>query len=298
MSRTSREVSEDNWELMRRTFRHALQSSCVAFALLGFACSALAGFDEGMAAYKRKDYETAAREWQPLAAQGDPRAQYEMGVLHFQGWGVARDLDKALAYYRQAAEQGQSGALHNLGVMYGRGLGVTQDDKQALSYFRRAAQAGNVESMFVIGSYLEDGRGGVEVDYAEAAKWFRKSAEQGYFRAQNRLGLALWQGRGIERNETEAAHWIGRSAKQGWAAAQMGYARMYQTGAGVPQDRSEAYFWYSLALPRITNLAERDIVLGELRTAAASMTPKELQDAEKRVRAWKPKFEMMYEPGP
>lgn len=282
---------------MQRTFRRALQSYCVAYALLGLACSALAGFDEGMAAYKRKDYETAAREWQPLAAQGDPRAQYEMGVLHFQGWGVARDLDKALAYYRQAAEQGQGGAMHNLGVMYGRGLGVARDEKQALGWYRRAAETGDVESMFVVGSFIEDGRGGVQADPTEAAKWFRKSAEKGYFRAQNRLGLALWQGRGVERNEAEAAHWIGRSARQGWAAAQMNYARMYQTGAGVPQDRREAYFWYSLALPRITNLGERDTVLSELRAAAASMTPKDLQDAETRVRAWKPKFEMLYEPG-
>lgn len=279
---------------MQRTLRGAIPSSCVAFALVGFVFSALAGFDEGMAAYKRKDYETAAREWQPLAAQGDPRAQYEMGVLHFQGWGVARDLDKALEYYRQAAAQGQGGAMHNLGVMYGRGLGVARDETQALTWYRRAAETGDVESMFVVGSFVEDGRGGVEADPTEAVKWFRKSAEKGYFRAQNRLGLALWHGRGIERNEAEAAHWIGRSAKQGWTAAQMGYARMYQTGAGVPQDHREAYFWYSLALPRLTNPAERDIVLRELRASAASQTPAELRDTEKRVQAWKPKFEMTY----
>jgi hypothetical protein len=36
-------------------------------------------------------------------------------------------------------------------------------------------------------------------------------------------------------------------------------------------------------------------VLRELRTSAASQTPKELQDAEKRMRDWKPKFEMSYE---
>ena len=37
------------------------------------AVSGWAGFEEGIQAYKNRDYATAAREWLPLAQQGDAR---------------------------------------------------------------------------------------------------------------------------------------------------------------------------------------------------------------------------------
>ena len=55
---------------------------------------------------------------------------------------------------------------------------------------------------------------GVPQDYAEAANWFRKSAEQGYAEAQYHLGQMLAIGQGIPRDDAEAAAWyrkIGRA---------------------------------------------------------------------------------------
>jgi len=43
---------------------------------------ARAGFDEGVAAYYRGDYETALKEFRPLAEQGDADAQYNLGVMY------------------------------------------------------------------------------------------------------------------------------------------------------------------------------------------------------------------------
>jgi TPR repeat protein len=43
-----------------------------------------------MAAYKRGDYETAIREWKPLAKQGVADAQYNLGVMY--GEGLARSI--------------------------------------------------------------------------------------------------------------------------------------------------------------------------------------------------------------
>ena len=47
-----------------------------AVLLAALAMPAWAGFDAGMAAYKRGDYATALSEWRPLAEQGHARAQY------------------------------------------------------------------------------------------------------------------------------------------------------------------------------------------------------------------------------
>ncbi len=43
---------------------------------------ARAGFDEGVEAYDRGDYETALKELRPLAEQGDADAQYNLGVMY------------------------------------------------------------------------------------------------------------------------------------------------------------------------------------------------------------------------
>ena len=47
----------------------------VVGALLFSAGSAWADWDDGFAAYQRGDYETAYREFLPLAEQGHPQAQ-------------------------------------------------------------------------------------------------------------------------------------------------------------------------------------------------------------------------------
>jgi TPR repeat protein len=52
------------------------------FLCLLLATPAGAGFDEGVAAYKRGDYTTALREFRPIAEQGDAPAQYTLGVRY------------------------------------------------------------------------------------------------------------------------------------------------------------------------------------------------------------------------
>jgi TPR repeat protein len=58
------------------------------------------------AAYDKGDYATALRLWQPLAEQGDVRAQTNLGLMFYTGQGVPQDLAVAVTWYRKAAEQG------------------------------------------------------------------------------------------------------------------------------------------------------------------------------------------------
>ena len=72
--------------------------------LIGLAAPAGAGFDEGLAAYGRGDYETALREWRPLAEQGLAVAQFNLGLMYDEGQGVPQDYAEAVKWYRKAAE--------------------------------------------------------------------------------------------------------------------------------------------------------------------------------------------------
>jgi len=117
-----------------------------AVVAVGLAAPAWAGFEEGLAAYKSGDYETALREFRPLAEQGHAVAQYNLGVVYDEGRGVPQDDAEAVKWYRIAAEQGYALAQYNLGVMYYEGQGVSQDYVQTHMWYNLAAAQGIEES--------------------------------------------------------------------------------------------------------------------------------------------------------
>ena len=65
------------------------------------------------------------------AEAGAADAQYDLGFLYDNGYGVAQDYQAALTWYRKAAEQGHAYALWNLGVMHAHGIGRAKDYTQA-----------------------------------------------------------------------------------------------------------------------------------------------------------------------
>ncbi len=117
----------------------ALIAALCGGLMLGLTAPVWAGWDEGVAAYKRGDYATALREFRPLAERGDAKAQYGLGVMYLNGQGVPQDSAEVVKWHRKAAEQGHAVAQNNLGVMYGKGHGVPQDYVQAHMWFDLAA---------------------------------------------------------------------------------------------------------------------------------------------------------------
>ncbi|MDA9060739.1 sel1 repeat family protein, partial [Planktomarina temperata] len=71
-------------------------------------------FQKGFAAYNAGDYATALQEWKPLAEAGNVVAQYNLGVMYDNGYGVPQDYAEAVKWYRLAAEQGYDSAQYNL----------------------------------------------------------------------------------------------------------------------------------------------------------------------------------------
>ena len=109
-----------------------------AMAFLLTACAE--DYDAGLEAYDAGDYETAYEIWQPMAEQGDARAQHRRGVMYRLGRGVAQNNTEAARWYRAAAEQGNARAQTSLGFMYQSGQGVAQDDAEAVRWYRAAAE--------------------------------------------------------------------------------------------------------------------------------------------------------------
>ncbi len=92
-------------------------------------------FEDAVAAYDRGDYATAYRLFEPLAQQGIPEAQYNLGGMYAEGRGVPQNYGKAVKWFRKAAEQGNATAQYNLGGMYFIGKGVLRDFVLAHMWF-------------------------------------------------------------------------------------------------------------------------------------------------------------------
>lgn len=78
------------------------------------------------------------------AAQGgDVTAQYNLGVLYFEGKDAPQDYLEAAKWYGAAADQGDHQAQFNLGLMFYRGVGLPKNLVHAYELFSLAAAHGD-----------------------------------------------------------------------------------------------------------------------------------------------------------
>jgi hypothetical protein len=81
----------------------------------------------------------------------------------------------------------------------------------------------------------------VAQSYTEAAKWYRKAAEQGHAEAQVQLGVLYSNGLGVAANTAEATKWLLKAAEQGHAKEMMAEEKC--CGAWPLSISSFYHFW-------------------------------------------------------
>jgi len=182
------------------------------------------------------------------ATEGDRNSQYELAQKYEFGWEVAQDGKEAIKWYKLAAEA-FSEAEYRIGRIYyeGRG-GIEVDYVEAANWFRKSAERGSVFGMHGLGLMLLTGQG-VSLDEAEAVKLFNSSAEKGFSGAQLCLGMIYLYGKhGVPQDVCVAKEWFQKAANQGVAMAQFFLGDIYFKGIGISPDFMQAYKWFSLYL--------------------------------------------------
>ena len=154
-----------------------------------FSSSVFGDLQAGKDAYNVGDYETALKEFRPLAEQGDADALFYLGVMYERGKGVTQDYKEALKWYRLAATQGDVTSQFHLGKTYEDGDRVIQDYNEAVKWYRLAAEQGDVTSQFYLGTMYLSGRGVIK-DYVIAHMWLNISASNGNEGASELRGFA------------------------------------------------------------------------------------------------------------
>src|SRR5262245_23337140 len=101
-------------------------------ALLVFIAGAVhADFRGAVGDYNSGNYAKALAEFEKLAADGDPLAMNNVGLMYNHGQGTGVDNAKAKQWYERSAKLGNPSAMNNLGVMYEKGEGVPKNEAEA-----------------------------------------------------------------------------------------------------------------------------------------------------------------------
>jgi TPR repeat protein len=122
----------------------------------------------------------------------------------------------------------------------------------------------------------------VEKDYKEAAKWYRKSAEQGCGHAEAMLGLLYSDGDGVKQDHEKAERWYRKAANKGEDLAQFGLGTMYLLGEGVRKDKVTAYAWFKIAA--LNGSSQGNEVMSKMNEEYGRMTPAEFVKANALVK--------------
>jgi len=221
------------------------------FLLSVISISAIADFDSALQMYHRGDHENAYKEWRKLAEEGDPKSQYEVGLMYETGQVVQKDYNEAIKWYRLSSDKNVGAAQNNLGLMYIEGRGVSKNEKAAVKLFYRAGENGSLAGIFHLALCFEKGVG-IPQDYKMSALVYLEAAERGYAPAQANVGL------------------------------------LYAKGvSGVPQDYTLAYKWLSLAVKNLEGDTKTKMQRS-LNKVSKNLTPNELEKMNKVIKEWKP----------
>ena len=149
-------------------------------------------FKGGLDAANKENYKEAVRLFRLSAADGNAKAQYNLGYLYQTGQGVRQDYREAFKWFRIASEQGLPQAQGKIGYMYSQGMGIKKSFKAAFKWFKLAAEAGDSYSQYSIGVMYSEGIG-VEKNDKESLSWFKLAAKKGNKDAIKLLtSLGVW----------------------------------------------------------------------------------------------------------
>ncbi|KAJ1018934.1 hypothetical protein NDA16_004737 [Ustilago loliicola] len=148
-----------------------------------------------------------------------PHALHELALLHERGIDnvLFVDPEYSCELLAQAGEMGYAPSAYKLGVNYEYGrMGCPQDGGLSIHMYNIAAQQNHKEACFALTAwYLVGAPGILPQSDTEAYLWAKKAAEQGLAKAEYAVGYFTEMGIGTVKDLAEARAWYKRAADHG-----------------------------------------------------------------------------------
>lgn len=106
---------------------------------------AMVRYESAAEAFSGGRYDVALHDFRQLAEGGHQGAEFMIGVMYFQGRGVAQNRAIAAVWFHKAALKGHEGAQLALGSIHIRGVGVYQDLSEAYMWLSLAKTSSSTD---------------------------------------------------------------------------------------------------------------------------------------------------------
>lgn len=111
--------------------------------------------DDAVGAMRTGNFAVAYCIMRPLADSGDADAQYNIGWMYLNGYGLRIDDSLALEWWQKASQQGHTDASFSIGMLYSLGEGeVAKDLDKALDYYLIAVEDDHEDAISLIQSMM------------------------------------------------------------------------------------------------------------------------------------------------
>jgi TPR repeat protein len=161
------------------------------------------------------------------AEQGDPEAQYMLGVALTTGIDTPRNYLEAVEWITKAANQGNVDAQSELGRIYRAGEVITVDYDQSLYWFGEAAKSGDAQAQYELGRFYQQGLI-VPRDLWKSRQWFKRSSLNGYSAAQYEFAeILITENLSQGTDNPDAVKWLAAASKQGHLKANLRLGNAY-----------------------------------------------------------------------
>lgn len=112
--------------------------------------------DDAVHAMREGNFAEAYCILRTHAEDGDPEAQYNIGWMYLNGYGLAINDSLALEWWQRASDQGYVDATFSMAMLYSLGEGqVNKDMDKAIDLYLLAAQEGHEDAGLIITSMIQ-----------------------------------------------------------------------------------------------------------------------------------------------
>lgn len=172
--------------------------------------------------YENENYSAAAELYEKAYENGNVLAGAKLGEMHMLKKFDGADAEKALPYLLEAAQYGYNDAQRCVGDIYYHGSGIEKDYAEAVRWYCRSADGGNPNACFRAANIYEEGAPGVEPNAELEYKYREMAAENGSADDWYRFGLILLSDKDKYKkfhDEARGIECIEKSAQKGYYKA-------------------------------------------------------------------------------
>ncbi len=214
--------------------------------------------------YGKTDQKVAYNLWKNVHSRTPTADTFLiLGICKYTGFHETKDYELASDFIRSAAEKDSEYAASFFSDLDKN----VEPNTYLFDTIYRAKKLKNAESMYVLGAQLKADNRLSEKESAQGyLKWIGEAAKNGHAEAMQAIGIAFFEGDGVERNRTRAIRYLEQSAKLGLEEAQYYTGFFYAMGEDIPQDLDKAVTFLEMAADQGNVKAQN--LLSNIRTAS------------------------------